>query len=426
MADTIRPGGAHPRARATDSASTAGALSAGSGTTSGSGDHGAGATRRFTGFDGYRAIAALAVLVLHASFITGFAYRHRVGAFLSRLDVGVTVFFLISGFLLFRPFVVAHLAGDAPPRLAPYLARRALRILPLYWLVLTIHVFVLHANVEGPGLHGIHGIQDAAVFYGLGQIYSRQYALGGVQQAWTLCVEASFYLFLPLWAAAIRRLPGARTRPVAIHAGALVALAGVGIGFRWFVLTHPVALDPRIHWLPASFDLFALGMGLAVLSAWSDQQARTFGTRPAVVARIGRMAGWWWALAGLAFVAVSTTIGLPRGLEAVTPAQVMAREGLFAVVALCILIPGVCDEGPSRIRRLLASRSIVGLGLVSYGIYLWHEGVLFEFRKWRSYPAFSGHAAEVLIATLTITLVAATITFHGVEKPFLRLKPRRR
>ena len=73
---------------------------------------------RFPAFDGLRAIAAITVVVVHVSFVSGLTPRnpHAVGMYTARLEIGVSVFFLISGFLLYRPFVVAHLAGAPRPR----------------------------------------------------------------------------------------------------------------------------------------------------------------------------------------------------------------------------------------------------------------------------------------------------------------------
>src|SRR5581483_7751680 len=65
----------------------------------------------FPCFDGLRAIAATAVLVHHAGFATGYSVNGRFGALFAHGDAGVSVFFLISGFLLYRPFVASHLSG---------------------------------------------------------------------------------------------------------------------------------------------------------------------------------------------------------------------------------------------------------------------------------------------------------------------------
>src|SRR5262249_46679642 len=98
--------------------------------------------KTFTTLDGYRAVAAVTVLVFHVLFLTGQNVTGTaLGNVASRLDVAVALFFLISGFLLYRPWAVGHLAaaaGDRGPRSAGYLWHRALRILPAYWLLAVV------------------------------------------------------------------------------------------------------------------------------------------------------------------------------------------------------------------------------------------------------------------------------------------------
>src|ERR1041385_2928445 len=95
---------------------------------------------RFPLCDSLRAIAALAVLTTHAAFFSGAVIGGQAALrpYLARLDVGVTIFFLISGFLLYRPFARAHLREGHAPRTLAYGWRRVLRIVPAYWLALTI------------------------------------------------------------------------------------------------------------------------------------------------------------------------------------------------------------------------------------------------------------------------------------------------
>src|SRR3954451_18263543 len=96
---------------------------------------------RFPCFDGLRALAALAVLMTHVAFAGGADAPNVFGVFFARMDGGVAVFFVLSGFLLYRPFVVAHLHERPRPAAGPFLWRRFLRIYPAYWLVLTVVVY---------------------------------------------------------------------------------------------------------------------------------------------------------------------------------------------------------------------------------------------------------------------------------------------
>ena len=112
----------------------------------------------------------------------------------------MTVFFLISGFLLYRPFVAARLRGARPARApAPYAWRRFLRIVPAYWLALTV------VGARGSGRAACSPPAGIPTFYGLAQIYRETTIGGGLTQAWTLCIEVAFYAFLPLWGAGCMR-----------------------------------------------------------------------------------------------------------------------------------------------------------------------------------------------------------------------------
>ena len=152
----------------------------------------------FAGFDGLRAIAALGVLVCHVGLQSGLGRpQHGAGPWLSRADVGVALFFVLSGFLLYRPFVAARIDGGPARGNRRYLRNRFLRIFPAYWLALTVLAVVVDTRAR----QDISGWWDIVVYYGLLQSYSKPHALGGLQQAWTLVNEMAFYLLLPLWAA---------------------------------------------------------------------------------------------------------------------------------------------------------------------------------------------------------------------------------
>jgi peptidoglycan/LPS O-acetylase OafA/YrhL len=383
----------------------------------------------FACFDGYRAVAAMAVLVTHVAFISGYQLADRPGTdqpvhaaapFLARLDIGVSLFFLISGFLLYRPFVVAHLAGTPPMPLVQYLKRRWLRIIPAYWVALTAVVYVF-------GQKQFHGWGDPFIYYGLAQIYSQNHVRGGIQQAWTLCTEESFYLFLPLYAAGVRAVCRRVGRPLAVE------LAGVGLWFltgvvykaAMYVADNGVYTNKQ-QWLPGMADLFALGMLLAVASAWS---AHT-GVVPRALAFVGRHPVVAWVAAGTTFWVVSTRLGLPRRLDPLSTGQLVGRQLLYGLTSLWFLVPGVF--GPQRRgagRRFLQWRPVATAGMVSYGVYLWHELWIDKYLEWRGIEPFgaagTGPFLAMLVGVAGLSLLSAAVSHLVVERPFLRLKYRR-
>ena len=367
--------------------------------------------RHFGAFDGLRAIAALSVVVTHASFTAGANGNHDLGGLFARMDIGVSIFFLISGFLLYRPFVAAHLGQRRALPLEVFFRNRALRILPAYWVALTVIVFVM-------GYGEIASWKDAAIYYGLVQIYDANRVAGGIGQAWSLCTEISFYAFLPLYAALLARLGRGR---VQVELAGVAVLFATGLAVRWFVMDATGSVyDYRLTWLPATLDLFGLGMALAVLSAWADgrDRALTF---------LGRVPGLWWAAAAVTFWVVSYRVGLPRNIEPYSLGTAMERQVLYGLTALFLLVPAVF--GPDRtgaVRRFLSSRVMTALGLISYGTYLWHKAFIEVVWEWLDQPLFRIDLGPLLAGTVAATIVAATASYYVVERPALRLKRARR
>jgi peptidoglycan/LPS O-acetylase OafA/YrhL len=225
---------------------------------------------RFPLLDSIRAIAALTVVGYHAAYLSHIDATGSASApFLSRLDVGVTIFFLLSGFLLYRPFVRARLRGEPSPGAGAYGWRRALRILPAYWVALTVLALILHQRDTFIATH-------ALAYYGLAQTYT-DVALGGIAQAWTLNVEVCFYALLPLWALLLRRIRVPATVRAELVALAVLALVGIAWNVAWTVTAadpHRANVARPLIFLPAFFDHFALGMALAVVSVGGEGSGR--------------------------------------------------------------------------------------------------------------------------------------------------------
>jgi peptidoglycan/LPS O-acetylase OafA/YrhL len=380
---------------------------------------------RFPAFDGLRAIAAITVVVVHVSFVSGITSRnHSIGVYLARAEIGVSVFFLISGFLLYRPFVVAHLAGAPRPRTGAFWLRRLLRIVPAYWLVLFVATTIFH-NPLSPGI-GPGGWRAYASHYLFLQIYSPFQDLKGISAAWSLCVEMTFYIYVPLYAALIgrgrlRRTVGQRMRVELIG---LIVMVVFSYAWRYTVLQyqtkgHSAYFHLATVWLPAYLDLFALGMFLATVSAWMHQhdiEIRWMWSR------------WFpwlsWLCAAAGFWAVSH-IGVPIVPIYHESDLDLARQALYGTFAFFLLLPAVFGpQGKGLIRRFLQCWPVASLGAISYGIYLWHETWIYQVLKVGHYHLFTLEFWAFFLSVLALTIMSASLSYFILEKPVLRLKSR--
>jgi peptidoglycan/LPS O-acetylase OafA/YrhL len=375
---------------------------------------------RFAQVDALRAIAALSVFVFHA------ADKALVGTpiatYTSRLDVGVTLFFVISGFLLYRPFVAARLRSDVPaPEAGRYAWHRVLRIVPAYWVALTVSTIVL-------GRPGVLG-RDAIVYYGFGQVYSLHTLFGGIGQAWTLSVEVAFYVFLPLWAWAIShiRRKGARAR-LRVELVALASLAGFSLLLKP-LLAGAIWMDPRLRSalsqsLLVYLDQFAVGMALAALSVWFENH------RPPRAIEFVSARPWLpWAAAAVAFWVIATQLGLkPWALAPQTSTQRFEVHCLGAVVAFGLILPAVLGQHRrGAIQKALRWRPLLWIGTVSYGLYLWHSTVLVQLGRW-GVPADVVRATGIdplivwMVLGIVPSLALAAGSWYGIERIVLRRK----
>ncbi|MDQ1466243.1 MAG: hypothetical protein QOH10_658 [Actinomycetota bacterium] len=375
----------------------------------------------FPCFDGLRAIAAITVVLHHASFPTAKMINGRFAPFFTHLDIGVAVFFLISGFLLYRPFVAAAFSGRPGPSVRRFFRRRLLRICPAYWLALVC--VIAFFGLQMP----VGGARSYIEYFTLLQVYDPVRAAGGLAQAWTLSIELSFYAFLPLYAWVMRRLSADRglDARMRVELAGLTVLYTVSIAFRGLVFAlHSGAVHAvGIYWLPANLDYFALGMGLAVANAWLARRETT----PGLLKAAGRAPIVWWLISLACFVTVSKALRLPVGLVRVDGAKAYARQFLYGATAFFLLLPAVFGpQDRGLVRRFLRWEPIVYLGLVSYGIYLWHQAWVGKAVSWQGRPLFQASFPAVLTTALAWTLVTASVSWFLLERPLLRVRDRAR
>jgi peptidoglycan/LPS O-acetylase OafA/YrhL len=370
----------------------------------------------FPGLDAVRALGAACVVGTHVGFYTGRTLHGPFAGTIARLDAGVALFFVLTGFLLFRPYVVAAQHHRPRPATGSYLRRRALRILPAYWIV------VLVCTATLPPLGATSRLSDLLHHLTLRQIYGLGVQHTGLTQAWSLCVELSFYLLLP-WLA---RLVLLRRGPVWTY-GVLGALAVFGAAWTPF-LTATNALDVRIagQWLPGFLDWFVAGMLLALVQV-SGRSAPSWTRR---LHDVARSPGTCWAAALAVFAVATSPLAGPAsirgGTDAPTPSSVLLKNLLYLVAAALVALPlvlGPQDEGV--VRRRLSGRTGRFLGEVSYGVFLWHLAVLEGYTRVRHQQLFTGSWVVTFLLVWGLTLPVAWASYRFVERPLMSRRPRR-
>ncbi len=325
--------------------------------------------------DAFRAIAALLVIWEHF-----FAPLAPAGMAFYPGGLGVYFFFVLSGFLITES--LERRTGSMRARLAGFYARRARRIFPVYYLMLAIGI-----ALAIPGFR--QSLPWSAVYLNNIQMLQTGQFQEYAGHFWTLAVEEQFYLLWPLLVVGLGR------------SATLVAAAGavlVGVTYRFWGFDpalYPVYLVSPL----ANFDLLAMG---GLLSFW----LRKAGSGQ-VEARL-RCLLPLSASAAMAFCFLS---GVPMGpLRAVGVAILPTVAALFLAWMLARAVhartaPPVWGERP-----------LIGLGRISYGLYVYHLPLLYFVVQWE------GGTPSVMarLAGLVATVMAAALSWHVLEAPILR------
>ena len=389
--------------------------------------------RRLDGIEGLRAIAASSVLVYHAWLYSDPdgtpVGLNTAGALpFQTLALGVTLFFVLSGFLLYRPFVSAALSRDHLPSVGAYFRNRALRILPAYWVILVLTGLVLQTTLlrSGAALEP-GGLTDPGEFLRTAFLvhnYSPGTLGAGIGPAWSLAVEVVFYVFVPLLGALALflsiRARGARGLLAAALAPAALMLL-IGLSGKLAAATLVTGSGPDGGWtsdwhsvLVRSFlaqaDLFAFGMLVAVLHVQAERGAR-------------RLPDRWRSIALAAAVPVgllaAVRLDLVDGQFSYLPENTVIAAAFATLLAL-VVFP--VRGQPSRLTRRLEAPTIVWIGLISYSLFLWHEPVV----RWlEDHRLVAGGAMGLAVNIAVLAIVSgalATLTYRFVERPSLRHK----
>lgn len=351
---------------------------------------------RVASLTGIRAVAALLVVATHAAYTTGKYPRGYVGLVYSRLEIGVPIFFVLSGFLLFRPWVRAAMRGGprkGEPSVRRYARHRVRRIMPAYVVTVLGAYLLYHFHTAGPnpGHTWIGLLRNLTLTQLYTDGYNYAYLHQGLTQMWSLAVEVSFYVALPALAYLLLVWVCRRSwRPWRL----LTAIGALGlISPGWLVLVHntDVLPDGARLWLPTYLLWFLAGMALTVLQAMG---VRCYGFVVLPVAVFSF------------FVAATPIAGEPTTSPAGL-AQAIVKTVFYAVIAALLLAPAALGDN-GWYTRFLASRPMVWLGEISYEIFLVHLVLMeiamtFVLHK----QVYTGSTAALFVATMALTIPVA-------------------
>jgi peptidoglycan/LPS O-acetylase OafA/YrhL len=341
-------------------------------------------TRNIPSLDGMRAISILLVIVAHTSQNYARWINIPVGSYLLFAHLGVSVFFVISGFLI-TSLLLKELDATGTIAIKRFYVRRAFRIFPPFYFYLAI-ILVL-------ALVGLFPTPLRAFFFAA--TYTSDYYLGpgsgsgSLQHLWSLSVEEQFYL---LWPAALLLLGKRRAIYLAWF---LILVSPLSRTITYLVLAPPHrAMAGRMF--HSSIDTIMFGCLLALL--WDND-------------RFIRLQRTWmgaWAMAGaVLFLLVIDPLLQFRFYGGFTLLVGMTLEG----VSICVVTLYVVKQPRTVPGRILNTPILRHIGVISYSLYLWQSIIIAE-------------AGQFFLLALAAILACAEFSYWVIERPSLRLRAR--
>ncbi len=367
---------------------------------------------RFPELQGQRGLAALGIVVFHTYQYdrTGPDSRSPLEGTWAHplvfgLDGMVDWFFVLSAFLLTLPYARALRDGRPLTSARSFLGRRAVRVVPLYFVA--VLVVWVSRNPTLPGEW-----RDLLEHLTFTQVYDSTRIFWTIGPAWSLAVEVQFYVLVALLGAVLSRTaaraatPVRRLRPLVVAIAVLAAASAVwwlvlGVAQDRLVTNYPIWFG-----LPAKLAVFATGMAAAVLVV--------------VVPRtLGRAATWALRGAGLGAYVLTATLLAERH----SGSRDWAFHVLCGLAFTTVVLAGALGRPTGPWHRTSAGGALPWLGLVSYSLYLWHEPLLLHLAGNGLLPTPAPGAFLPTVAIVApLAVLVAWASYWLVEYPTSHLR----
>lgn len=388
---------------------------------------------RLAGIEGLRAAAAIAVVAYHVGIMASDqVHLGPIGqVVLPLLGQGLPLFFVLSGFLLFRPFAVSIVREGRFPSIRRYATNRLLRIYPAYLVIFGVTALVtgsvyIKGSTHGFGPDNVGRLTDPFKFLAnalLVQMFIPEYVMSGLPVAWSLTAEVTFYLVVPLAALLsawlVKRGVNKAMALAVVPAG--MVIVGLGVTTWGHNAASHLDYSGRVDFafgqtatavLLRSFlgqaDLFGYGVAAALAVVFLSERG------------VQRVSAW----SKLALV-IAGVAAISAGMAGTMPYLSNLAGVASTLFLLAVVLPSSLSGGANRLAMFLEWLPIRFTGTVSYSIYLWHLPVIFWLMTHKLTVGDSALALPFnIVLVLGIVLPLSALTYYAVERPAMRKKKR--
>lgn len=336
-----------------------------------------------------RFVAAMTIVVFHSTHSTQVGDLSPFKQLLKNMVVGVDLFFIISGFLIIS-LLMREKEKYGHVNMLKFYARRLLRILPLYYLVLALAAGIFYKE-----LGDVHLSSFMLFFANFSLIAQKAWTLSVLNPLWTICVEMHFYLIIPVL---VTLFP---LRKLYI---ALLAIILMSLVFRMYlyVLVQAEAMEYYLHTL-SRIDVLALGGLLAYYTHYKK------------VPKLNALLVSILAIGGLLLAMLFTSY-----MDYSTLLKTLFGKYLFVLPLIVLFYSFYLSRDSNTLIAYFKQHELFNyFGKISYGLYMYHSFVIYFLFQHRFIHTSSVYKL-VIISSLSIAI--AGISYSLFEKRFLSLK----